>query len=382
MSSSQIETLSQAELASYGPTARRFFLRAKEERVPLAGGIELTHRCNLSCLHCYVNLPAGDREARRREMTTGEVFRVVDELAELGTIKLTLTGGEPLLRRDFEEIYRHAHGKGILVVVYTNATLIGPEHIALWKECPPAKIEVTQYGATADTFNAVAGDIASGFSRFEQGLEQLDQAKVRFSLKTVAMRRNAHEVRAMRRLAASRGVDFRFDTVISPRIDGGAGPLAQRLPPAEAALLDFEEGAATAEQWADYCHTQLDTSGKSTRWYRCGAGAATFLIDPYGRLHVCELSRRPGWDVLQHGFSDGWYRAVPELVAEPAPPGSTCHECPTEAICQNCAGMSELERKAVDPYLCQLTDERNRLGLGDERPRPLGLVPLGRRTVR
>jgi len=366
-------------LVGYGPIAKRFFARATRERVPLAGGIELTHRCNLACVHCYVNLPAADGEARRREMSADEIARVVDELAALGTMKLTLTGGEPLLRPDFADIYRHAHGKGILLVVYTNATLISPRVIDLWKAHPPAKVEVTQYGATPETYNRVVATDGNSHRRFEEGMERLRAAGIRYSLKTIAMRANASELGAMRDFAAEHEVDFRFDTVISPRIDGGRGPLAQRLEPDEAARLDVSMGAGSADDWADYCGTHIEAASPD-RLYGCGAGAATFLIDPYGRLHVCELSRQPGWDVLARGFAKGWFEAIPALLGQPAAHGE-CHGCPTEALCPNCVGMRELEGRGVNPYLCGITDERNRLALGDRRPTPHGLVPLRRREV-
>jgi radical SAM protein with 4Fe4S-binding SPASM domain len=187
------------------------------------------------------------------------------------------------------------------------------------------------------------------------------------------------EVAAMGRQAEELGVRFKFDTVISPRIDGGKKPLAQRLSPVEAARLDVEE-RATGEQWSDYCSSQLESTIDAERHYRCGAGSATFLIDPYGRLHVCELSRQPNWDVLAHGFARGWYEEVPRLVASKAAAPTPCHTCPTESLCSNCVGMSELEGTALNPYLCQLTDERNRMILGAQRPLPAGLIALKTRA--
>jgi len=365
-------------LRDYGPVARRFFSKAKEERVPISGGIELTHRCNLACLHCYVNRSAGDAVAARDEMETADVCRIIDELAELGTVKLTLTGGEPLLRRDFSAIYRHAHDKGILVVVFTNATLVTPAILALWRERPPALVEVTQYGSDAATYNAIANAGGDPYARFRAGLEQLAAAGIRFALKTTAMAGNAGQIPELRRFAESLGVGFRFDTVVSPRIDGGTKPLAQRLPPAEAARLDVELGSATREQWSEYCSALLGNSAERHLRYRCGAGVATFLIDPYGRLHVCELSREPGWDVLAGGFARGWYHEIPQLLATEAPSGDLCASCPTEALCPNCAGMTALEHKTVNQYMCKMTDERSRLSLGASRPTPAGLLQTGK----
>src|SRR5689334_8916671 len=135
--------------SAYGPRARALFERAQAENLPIAAGFELTHRCNLACLHCYVNLPAADRFAQRREMTTAEAKGVIDQIVEAGVLYLTFTGGEPLLRADFAEIYSHAHQSGLLVSVYTNATLITESIVELFVTRPPRMLEITQYGFTA-----------------------------------------------------------------------------------------------------------------------------------------------------------------------------------------------------------------------------------------
>ena len=67
--------------------------RAVEARVPLDASIELTHRCNLRCVHCYLGDQDAIRRHRPRELDTGEVIALLDELAEARTLNLTFTGG-------------------------------------------------------------------------------------------------------------------------------------------------------------------------------------------------------------------------------------------------------------------------------------------------
>src|SRR5439155_8125892 len=77
----------------HGPRSEALHARSMRERIPIMGGLELTFRCNLACVHCYVNLAPNDREAARRELTTDEWYRVIDQVADAGTLWLTLTGG-------------------------------------------------------------------------------------------------------------------------------------------------------------------------------------------------------------------------------------------------------------------------------------------------
>ncbi|HZS41916.1 MAG TPA: radical SAM protein [Polyangia bacterium] len=363
--------------AGFGESALKLFARARSEHLPIAGGIELTHRCNLACLHCYVNLPAADREAQRAEMTTDEVKSVIDQIADAGTLYLTFSGGEPLLRPDFPEVYRHAHARGLIVTVYTNATLISKAIVDLFVECPPRLLEVTQYGYTPETYDRVT-DAGEQYGRFMRGLERVRAAGVKVTLKAVAMRANRDEVLQIRDFARREGMRFRFDTILSPRIDGGKKPLAQRLTPEEVIALETGDQERQKE-FADYCHhTGMPPQGNDSK-YHCGAGLATFLVDPYGRMHVCELSRKPGWDVVRGGFARGWYEEFPKLRALKRQHTDGCGTCGGVSTCSNCVGMAELEGMSSDDgnlYMCRVNDKRMESVFGANRPEPNGLVRL------
>lgn len=71
----------------------RYFAKASASRVPLAASFELTRRCNFQCVHCYL----GDQKSillhRHRELDTNAVFRLLDDMVEVGTLFLLLTGG-------------------------------------------------------------------------------------------------------------------------------------------------------------------------------------------------------------------------------------------------------------------------------------------------
>ncbi|MQY69891.1 MAG: radical SAM protein, partial [Firmicutes bacterium] len=99
--------------------------------------MELTERCNNNCVHCYINLAADDKEANKKEITFQEIRNIVDKAARMGCLSWHLTGGEPLLREDFSDIYLYLKRKGMRVSLFTNATLINSEIAHLFRKYPP-----------------------------------------------------------------------------------------------------------------------------------------------------------------------------------------------------------------------------------------------------
>ena len=85
---------------------------------PFDAQIELTYRCNLNCVHCYCV-----EEDKGKELGTKEVKIILDDLKKEGCLWLALSGGEPLMRKDFLEIYAYAQKKGFLITLFTNGQL-------------------------------------------------------------------------------------------------------------------------------------------------------------------------------------------------------------------------------------------------------------------
>ena len=96
-------------------------------RVPYYGGFELTNRCNLRCVHCYIGPARYSSDSERNEMKKEKILALLDELRDAGCLHFLITGGEPLLRADFRDIYEHAKRIGMIVTVFTNGTLITRE---------------------------------------------------------------------------------------------------------------------------------------------------------------------------------------------------------------------------------------------------------------
>ena len=115
-----------------------------QDRFPLNATFELTARCNLNCKMCLVRIDHKRMaELGGRERTTEEWINMAQQIQEAGTISLLLTGGEPMLRPDFAQIYSEIAKMGFIVTLYTNATLITPEILKVLRDYPPHRLGIT-----------------------------------------------------------------------------------------------------------------------------------------------------------------------------------------------------------------------------------------------
>ncbi len=156
--------------------------------------IELTERCNSNCIHCCINRSPNDALARSREMTTDQVKDILQQAADLGCLQVRFTGGEPLLRTDFEELYTYGRRLGMKVLLFTNARLITPDLANLFARIPPLmNIEITVYGMHKESYEAVTRSHGS-FGQFRRGVHLLLEREVPFVVKSAILPQNKHEM--------------------------------------------------------------------------------------------------------------------------------------------------------------------------------------------
>jgi radical SAM protein with 4Fe4S-binding SPASM domain len=332
-------------------------------RVPLAGTIELTRRCNNRCGHCYNNLPASDRQGLAEELRTDELIHILDETAAAGCVWLLLTGGEIFLRPDFREIYTHAKQNGLLVTLFTNGTLITPEMADFLANQRPFSIEITLYGATRGTYERVTGNPGS-FKQCLRGIGHLRDRGLPLNLKATVSTLNCHEIQAMKRYVENDlGMPFRFDAQLNARCDRSPGPLNVRLSPEEVVQLDLAdpERAEALRDFARRRHGHGAGDKKGDFLYPCGGGAHSFAIDPYGRLRACAISPAEGFDLRSGSFQEGWGRFLARLRERKIDRDTKCLMCTLQELCGMCPANGELEcedpQQPVD-FLCRVTHLR------------------------
>ena len=339
--------------------------------------VELTERCDNNCIHCYINLPAGDPRARARELPSGDWMRIFREAAELGALTIRMTGGEPLLREDFAELYLYARRLGLKVSLFTNARRITPELADLLARVPPLeRIEVTVYGMREETYEAVTR-VPGSYAGFRRGVALLLERKVPFVVKGAILPPNRGELDEFETWAAtlpwmerSPSYSLFFDLHAhrdSEEKNRRIGAL--RLSPEEGVAFFARKPESYRREMARFCARFAGPPGD--RLFACGAGRGG-CVDAYGVLQPCMLVRHPGvvYDLKGGSLREALGEVFP-LLRERCSVNpeylARCARCFLKGLCEQCPGKSWAEHGTLDTpveYLCRMAHAQARyLGL-------------------
>lgn len=333
---------------------RAFNEKTERLRIPISGSIDLTHRCNLRCVHCYLSGNPKRHINDHNEMSAGRILSLIDEITEAGCLYLLITGGEPLLRDDFPEIYSHAKERGLVITIFTNGTLITDGMLELFEDMPPQLVEISLYGATASTYEKITG-IPGSYERCLKAVTKLVERKIPVGLKTILMTVNRHEFFDIEAIAKNLGLKFRFDAAIFPRINGDKSPISLRVSAAEAIEKEFLD-AERARQWVEYFQRSRETL-PNNNLYNCGAGLTGFHIDPYGNLQPCLMTNYIQHDLSTGSFLSGWYGIISGIRDKKTDNIAGCNKCESNHLCGFCPAFFKWETGAEDiysEYLCSM----------------------------
>lgn len=346
---------------------------AAQLHVPLGGTFELTPRCNLNCKMCYIRLDKQKMGQIGQEKTAKEWIRLAEEAADVGMLNLLITGGEPLLRNDFTEIYTALTMMGFIITLNTNATLITPGILKLFEKYPPTATNVTLYGATPETYASMCGS-PDAFHDTIKGLEMLKDVPTVLEVRTTFIRDNQHELDKIRDIANRYTKRFAINVTVNKAVRGACADVENcRLTPAEMydlsqknsdyyRSLNSETEFALEKNMDTDNHVQAKDYGFDLppKIITCLAAKSMCWITWDGKMLPCGSFASPFTQPFEEGFKKAWDR-LPGLFEDITLP-KECLKCDyADGECSNCPAILQTETGAFDrisPYICEIAQER------------------------
>ncbi|MFA6383918.1 MAG: radical SAM protein [Candidatus Omnitrophota bacterium] len=331
------------------------------ERIPSSCQFELTFGCGLRCRHCYsdcYNKP----EFIRKELGTESVKLLLDKIRRQGVIWLCFTGGDPLTRKDFCEIYSYARKKGFLISVFTSGYSLNNRILELFKDQPPFVVEITLNAADKKMYERIS-QVRGSFLRAVNGIKALTRAKIAVKIKTMVTKDNIGAVGRIKKFLADNGYGFDPDYYLFARLNGDIAPCELRISPAQ--VLAFAgKGKLNSKDPRIMPARNLN---KRLFWCALGAGQE-FHIDPYGNMFLCPVIRDSPVNIVKRPIAPAFKRMIAEVRDRVCSSAAKCASCEFRAWCLNCPGKAYSQTRDMEspvPYYCALTKQ---LIKDDKRP--------------
>lgn len=334
-------------------------------RAPIRANLEITEACPLACEHCYNfwRYQHGDRNSRDDGLRTVEHFSaILDALVAQRIPVVTITGGEPFLRRDvLFTLIDQAHAAGTDVLVNTNAALIGSRDV----ESPTLRKVSVFLVSLMSASEVVHNKIASANSHFRtlRGIRLLTSAGHRVAVNMVVSQRNASDVRETAQLAADLGAEAFSATPMLP-CEIAEGHISLQLSPTQ--IVDVFDDLLWVRENVPIAVTVLDTvvhclfnDEQRSRFEMllgeryCCAGISDCAISADANLRPCLLSTEVGGNILTDGWDLSWKKLSRWRDASILP--ADCRACGAVDICGGgCRAAARAwhgRDDAPDPYM-------------------------------
>jgi radical SAM protein with 4Fe4S-binding SPASM domain len=323
---------------------------------------DFTHKCNLSCKHCYSNSGVSSE----KELSTEDAFAVVDQLADFGVTALAFSGGEPLSRKDFFDVAGHATDRGLYVSVATNGTLLTKENVTKLKKTRINYVEISIDGATSKSHDDFRG-IPGAFEGAVNGLRNCVEQDLCACIATTATKNNLEEIPQILKLAeeigaerftyfnfipTGRGKDL-YDRDLSAEereklmsfllkriLEGSKITILTTAPQLARVALQCQTGQG--EIAMSMAHMQTARVNKRAVSLAdfiggCGAGRLYCSISPQGDVHPCVFLPIKVGNLKEQKFGDIWLNSkVFNALRNRANLKGACGKCDFKYVCGGC----------------------------------------------
>lgn len=332
--------------------------------LPVAGNFELTARCNFNCPMCYVHLSNEQVRQRGGELSAEQWLKIAREARDMGMVFALLTGGEPLVRKDFFEIYDGMRNMGILLSINSNGSMLRGEILERFLEAPPLRFNISLYGGSDETYRRMCG--LPVYGQVKESIRTLRKAGVDVSLNLSITPYNRDDLEQIYADAVELDVNVKASSYMYPpiRVNGGEYGCGNRLDAEESAAYSVawdclrftpETFEARAQNMAKLVVEEQDGCPlEEGEGIRCRAGSSSFWMTWDGKMTPCGMMTEPVVFPLETGFESAWQELRRQAAQIRLP--AKCNGCDYKEICGSCAAVCYTETGSFDrvpEYMCR-----------------------------
>lgn len=256
-----------------------------------------TENCNEHCVHCYV-----DKKSVARSLPLEKRLNVIDQLATMGTLDITFTGGEALLSDDLPVLIERARQNDLVIALLSNLTLLTDE---LFDTITRTDVEVVQtslYSMDADIHDSITR-VKGSHAKTLAALERLKAAGVRVGIGCPVMRQNQHVFHEVLRYGNANGIPVSCDATIMAKENGDTGNLIHRIDRSgfEAAIQSMVDNSSRYRELLANTRDSHDSVSIET----CGVGQYMLCMKSTGEFLPC-----PGFGLV---VGNAWDSKIEEV---------------------------------------------------------------------
>ena len=342
--------------------------RAVELGIPLGVHLDLTYRCNERCVHCYLD------HDDLGEMTFEEIDHLLGQMADTGVFFLTLSGGEPLLRKDLFKILRRARELTFNVKLKTNALLIKEKEAALIRDMAVENVQISIYSHRPEVHDAVT-KVPGSLDRSIKAIRFLVSQGLKVTMANVLMRDNRGDYPGVQELARELGAEFTIDPTITPHINGDRSLLALNISRED--LRKVMHDRSLVGNIEEFCAPPQAADADVMDGLPCSAGHSACYISPYGDLYPCVQFPLPSGNVRKQRFIDIWKHSpqLAEVRSIRARDLPVCSSCAHVSGCSRCPGLAFMEGNMRGPSTADCEKSYARTGIRSANMVRLGIMP-------
>ena len=339
------------------------YRKAAAAGVPLSGTFELTPVCNMDCKMCYVRLSAKQQRSIGPLADADQWLSLARDAQKAGMLYLLLTGGEPFLHPQFRQILEGLHKMGFIISVNSNGTLIDETVVEWLKQCPPARINISLYGASDETYARLCGN-PNGFQQATKAISMLQEAGIGVKLNCSLTPENAEDLPVIAEFAREKGLVLQVATYMFPPTRKNSESIGKnhRFSPEDAAYymaladyLTLGKERFLAGGYSEVMDPEEPCADLGDD-IRCRAGKCSFWVTWQGKMMPCGMFPvRNAPNVFQMPFPKAWQTVKDgsSIIRLPA----QCAACNVKDTCRACAAMVFTESGCFDKvpqYRCDM----------------------------